>query len=124
MLLAAVLRADAGAKSYSSGGGFLDVLKDTTGLFEVTDDQSGVKETFSRLNGLLESYPAAVLGVAETTPDGKALPAKSSALKIEYWDSSREVALGGGKSAREFLFVEMNSDSGWCQLWRGREFFT
>ena len=24
---------------------------------------------------------------------------------------------------KEFVFVEMNSDTGWFQIWRGREFF-
>src|SRR5438552_4020928 len=42
---------------------FLAVLKDSTGVFEVTDNASGQKETFTRLNDLRESYEAAVLVV-------------------------------------------------------------
>lgn len=103
---------------------FLNVVKDTTGIFEVTDDKTGEKETFTRLNNLKESYQAAVLAVSATTPDGKAAPGKTTPLKIEYWDYWRDSALGGGKSAKEFMFAEMNSDTGWFQLWRGREFFT
>jgi hypothetical protein len=103
---------------------FLGVLKDTTGLIEMTDDQSGVKETFSRMNGLRESYEAAVLVVAETTPDGKGTSGSLSPLKVEYWDYSREVEIGGGHTATEFAFVEMDSDTGWFQIWRGREFFS
>ena len=97
--------------------------QDTTGAFEVTDDKSGAKETFSRINDLRESYEAAVLVVSETTPDGKASSAKTSPLKIEYWDYWRDVDIGGGNTAKEFLFVELNSDTGWFQIWRGREFF-
>jgi hypothetical protein len=101
---------------------FLGVLKDNTGRFEVTDDRTGAKESFTRLNGVLDSYQAAVLVVAGTTPDGKA--SQTSTAKLEYWDYSRELNLGGGTTAAEFLFAEMNSDTGWFQLWRGREFFS
>ncbi len=102
---------------------FLGVLKDDTGIFEVKEDKSGATDTFSRINGLRESYEAAVLVVAETTPDGKGAAEKTSPLKVEYWDYWREVDLGGGKTRKEFFFVEMNCDTGWFQLWRGREFF-
>jgi len=103
---------------------FLDVVKDTTGIFEISDDDSDEKFTFNRINDLRESYQAAVLVVGETTPDGKALINKSSPVKIEYWDYWRDADIGGGKTAKEFVFVEMNSDTGWFQIWRGREYFT
>jgi hypothetical protein len=103
---------------------FLGVVKDTTGLFKMTDDKSGAEETFSRINDLRESYQAVVLVVAETTPDGKAATGKVSPVKVEYWDYWRDVDIGGGKTAKEFVFVEMNSDTGWFQIWRGREFFS
>lgn len=102
---------------------FLAVVKDTTGLFEVTDDQSGARQSFSRINDLRESYQAAVLVVSATTPEGKASPGKAVPVKLEYWDYWRDADLGGGHRAKEFLFVEMNSDNGWFQIWRGREFF-
>ena len=102
---------------------FLGVVKDTTGLFKVTDDQSGAEATFSRINDLRESYQAAVLVVGATTPDGKGATGKVSPAKVEYWDYWRDADIGGGKTAKEFIFVEMNSDTGWIQIWRGREFF-
>ncbi len=102
---------------------FLGVVKDDTGLFKMTDDQSGVEETFSRINNLRESYQAAVLVVSETTPDGKAATGKAAPAKVEYWDYWRAADIGGGKTAKEFVFVEMNSATGWFQIWRGREFF-
>jgi hypothetical protein len=103
---------------------FLGVVKDTTGLFKMTDDKSGAEETFSRINNLRESYQAAVLVVSETTPDGKGATGKVSPVKVEYWDYWRDADIGGGKTAKEFVFVEMNSDTGWFQIWRGREFFS
>ena len=99
---------------------FLAVVKDDTGVFEMTDDEPAASATFSRINDLRTSYEAAVLAVSETTPDGKATQGKTEVVKVEYWDYWRELE-GGGK---EFVFVEMNSDSGWIQIWRGREFFT
>ena len=103
---------------------FLGVVKDTTGLFKMTDDKSGAEETFSRINDLRESYQAAVMVVTETTPDGKGATGKASPVKVEYWDYWRDADIGGSKTAKEFVFVEMNSDTGWFQIWRGREFFS
>jgi hypothetical protein len=103
---------------------FLGVVKDTTGLFKVTDDKTGAETTFARINDQRESYQAAVLVVSETTPDGKGATGKVSPAKIEYWDYWRDVDIGGSKTAKEFIFVEMNSDTGWFQIWRGREFFS
>jgi hypothetical protein len=103
---------------------FLGVVNDTTGVFEINDDDSGEKFTFNRINDLKESYHAAVLVVGASTPDGKAMIGKSSPVKIEYWDYWRDADIGPGKTAKEFVFVEMNSDTGWFQIWRGREYFT
>ena len=102
---------------------FLAVVKDTTGLFKVTDDKSGAEATFSRINDVRDSYQAAVLVVEGTTPDGKGAPGKVSPAKVEYWDYWRDADLGAGKTAKEFVFVEMNSDTGWFQILRGREFW-
>src|SRR6266853_2917541 len=62
---------------------FLGVLKDDSGIFEATDDNSGVATTFSRINNLRQSYEAALLLIAQTTADGKG--AKTAPLKLEYW---------------------------------------
>jgi hypothetical protein len=102
---------------------FLAVVKDSTGVFEVKDDASGAVETFTRLNDLREPWEAAVLIVSATNADGKALPSSTGRAKLEYWDYWREVDPGGGQTTKEFLFVEMNADTGWFQIWRGRGFF-
>ena len=102
---------------------FLGVLKDTTGILELAADRSGPAATFSRINDLRGSYEAAVMVVSETTSDGHAAPGKVSPMKVEYWDYWRDTAIGTGNTAKEFLFAEMNSDTGWFQIWRGREFF-
>ncbi len=112
------------ADEFAFAEDFLAVVKDDTGIFETKDDESGAAETFTRINDLRSPYEAAVLVVAETTADGKAPPSKTTIVKLEYWDYWRDAAIGGGKTAKEFLFVEMNSDTGWFQIWRGREFFS
>jgi len=109
------------ADEFAFAEDFLEVVKDDTGMFEVKDDETGEKETFHRINDLRDSYEAAVLAILETTPEGKA--GKTKAVKLEYWDYWRDVELAGGKTAKEFLFIELNSDTGWFQIWRGKEFF-
>jgi hypothetical protein len=104
--------------------GFLEVVKDTTGVFEVTDDKTGATEKYTRINDVKDSYEAAVMVVTGTNDDGTAPPGKISAAKIEYWDYWREVAMSGSQTTKkQFLFVEMNSETGWFQLWQGEEFF-
>lgn len=112
------------ADEFAFAEDFLAVVKDTTGIFEMKDDESGAAATFTRISDLRESYDAAVLVVTETTADGKAPPGKTSPARLEYWDYWRDADIGAGKTAKEFLFVEMNSDTGWFQIWRGREFFS
>jgi len=102
---------------------FLAVLRDTAGVFEVTDDKTGEKETYTRINGLRDSYQAYLLIITATTDDGKALGGTTKSAKLEYWDYWRDADIGNGKTAPQFIFVEMDSDTGWFQIWRGREFF-
>ncbi|MDB6067231.1 MAG: hypothetical protein JWR26_3439 [Pedosphaera sp.] len=102
---------------------FLAVVKDTTGVFEITDDKTGDKETYTRINDVKESYEAALLIITATTEDGKAPAGTTKAAKLEYWDYWRDIDIGDGKSAKQFLFVEMDSATGWFQIWRGAEFF-
>jgi hypothetical protein len=101
---------------------FLEVVKDATGVFEVTDEASGAAEEFHRINEVRDSYEAAVLVISSTTADGKGSAGKAEAVKLEYWDYWRDVEVEG-VNTKEFIFVEMNSDSGWFQIWRGREFY-
>jgi hypothetical protein len=101
---------------------FLAVVKDTTGLFEINDD-AGKAEQYHRINDVRDSYEAVVLIVTGTTDDGKAADGKAQPVKLEYWDYWREMSIAAAAAKKQFLFVEMNSDSGWFQIWRGEEFF-
>ena len=44
--------------------------------------------------------------------------------KVENWDYWGNADGGGGKTAKEFAFAELNSDTGWFQIWRGRKLFS
>jgi hypothetical protein len=101
---------------------FLEVLNDTTGVFEVSDDDTEAKQVFTRINDLRGPHEAAVLVVSDMTPEGKA--GKSSALKLQYWDYWRDVELDERTVTKEFVFVEMNTETGWFQIWRGGEFYS
>ena len=104
--------------------GFLEVVKDTTGVFDVTDDETGGSERFERINAVEDPYEAAVLVISGTTEDGKAAPGKSKPAKLEYWDYWRDAAISEGAATKKrFLFVELNADTGWFQIWIGEEFF-
>jgi hypothetical protein len=102
---------------------FLAVVKDTTGIFEVTDDKTGEKETYTRINDLRDSYQANLLIITATAADGKAPGGTTKSARLEYWDYWRDVDIGNGKTAKQFVFAEMDSGTGWIQVWRGREFF-
>lgn len=103
---------------------FLEVVKDTTGVFEVTDDDTGETVRYERINEVKDPYEAAVLLISETTEDAKAAPSKTKLVKLEYWDYWRDVPIGEGPATKkQFLFVELNSDTGWFQIWQGEEFF-
>lgn len=104
--------------------GFLEVLKDPSGVFEVKDDDTGEAARYERINEVKDPYAAVVLVVSATTDDGKAAPNKAKAAKLEYWDYWRETTIGEGPATKkQFIFVEMNSDTGWFQIWQGEEFF-
>jgi len=57
----------------------------TTGIFEITDDESGEKFTFNRINDLRESYQAAVLVVARQHLMGRPWSAIVTGQDW-YWD--------------------------------------
>ena len=103
--------------------GLHDVVRDTTGKFEVTDDESGQVDLYFRVNDVLDPYETAVLVVKATADDGKAISGQVEHARLEYWDYWRDVDNGASKTFKQFLFVEMNLDTGWFQIWSGEEFF-
>jgi hypothetical protein len=79
-----------------------------SGVLELKDDRGELLARYERLNGLSEPYRADVLVLA---PDEQ--PRHES---YDYWDFGREQ---DGKE--EFYFVEMSTETGVIQTWRGVE---
>jgi hypothetical protein len=91
--------------------GLHNVVKDDSKKFVVDDEKTGAHEEYWRVNDVGISYPTAI-----TT-----LPViLTGSNKIEYWDYSRMTKIDGVE-IEQFLFVEMNTDSGYFQIWRGSE---
>jgi len=95
--------------------GLLAVVRDDTKRL-VTDDgskpESHVQDEFWRVNDRDGSH---INRVAVRTGDGK-----TDETTVEFWDFSRLIDIDGVET-EEFVFVEMNKESGWFQIWRGIE---
>jgi len=96
--------------------GLHKVLTDTTKLFEVLEN--GVcTERYYRINDVQDSYKSQVTVVKEGDKDLEGLVK----FGLEYWDYWREVKDEAGQPFNQFLFVEMDTDNGYFQMWRGEE---
>ncbi len=100
--------------------GLHNVVKEATGKFEVRQDVV-VQEEYWRINDVKSPYKAQVSVVQDTDQDKQAEKSEVEHLKLEYWDYWREVPDAAGQPVNEFLFVEMNQENGWFQIWKGME---
>lgn len=106
--------------------GLHDVVRDDTLKFVVDDDKDDADESndtheeFWRVNDVRSSYVSKVKVLADADGDGKVVSDEVSKIQIEFWDYSRMTEMDGVET-EEFVFVEMNKDTGWFQIWRGAE---
>ncbi len=96
------------------------VVNDTTKKFQVTANGQVVEE-YWRINDVTSSYKAKVAVVKDANQNGKAAKDEIEKMEVEYWDYWREVKDQAGQTSTQFLFVEMDTDNGWFQLWQGQE---
>lgn len=99
---------------------FRQVVGDTTGKFEVIEDDR-VTEEYWRVHDVTEPYQAQVTLIRDTDGDGNATPGEVEQLRLEYWDYWREVHDVAGQPVRQYLIVEIDQGNGWTQIWRGQE---
>lgn len=85
-------------------------VTDTTKTFSVHED-GREQAQFWRIHDVGEAYRAMV-SIAKKEEVEK--------TAIEYWDYWRDTE-DAGTPLREYLFVEMDQESGWFWIWRGRE---
>jgi hypothetical protein len=97
-----------------------NVVKDTTGKFQILQDGE-VAEEFFRINDVAEPYRAYVAVLADLDQDGTMEAGEVKRQEIEYWDYWREVSDAAGQPTTQYLFVEMDKQSGWFQLWKGED---
>jgi hypothetical protein len=107
------------ADEFKFDPGFLEVLNDASGQFNITDDESQQTEGFERINGTSGSYATVVRVMTLTKAGVCAAPDQEQHFHGEYWDYWRETPPA---SVKEFVFIELNADTGWFQIWRGREY--
>jgi hypothetical protein len=91
---------------------FHAILKDESGKFNV--EEPGRVDEYSRVGGVKTPYIATITMMQDEDNSGRVDAHEVKHEKIEFWDYSR-LAL----DKEEFIFVEMNSDNGWFQIWHG-----
>lgn len=96
------------------------VVKDDTKHFQVLEDGE-VQAEYARINDVGTPYQTDVTIVRDVNLDKHVTRDEIEKRRVEYWDYWREVKDEAGQPRREFLFVEMDSENGWFQIWKGSE---
>ncbi len=99
---------------------FEKLLNDKTGLFQIRQD-GVVKEEFQRMYGLKTPYQATVSYLRDVNQDHRIERDEIDTLELKYWDFSRQIKDEAGQPLEEYLFVEMDGQTGWIQIWCGCE---
>jgi hypothetical protein len=94
---------------------FETMLDDDSGVFNIDDDPSGQQVQFVRLNQLQGAWEAAACD--HHNADNADESAKEPFKKFRYWDYSRPPS--DNADAEEFLYIEIDGQTGWTELWRG-----
>lgn len=104
--------------------GLHDVVQDDSKKFVIDDtlgdddESNDIHEEFWRIGDVGNSYTAKLTLLRDENVDGKVARDEVSAAEVEFWDYSRETEIDG-VTAEEYLFVELNKESGMFQIWRG-----
>lgn len=94
--------------SLAYSDGLLEAVKDPTKIFKIDNDSMNFHAEFFRVNDVGDSYKA----------NCKKVSSKEYCIKstmVEFWDFSR-ITHVDTVEMEQFLFVEMDTDSGWFQL--------
>jgi hypothetical protein len=97
--------------------GLHNVVRDDTLKFVVDDSEKNLHEEYWRVEDVRESYKAEVTVLRGEDPNA---PPEISRAQVEYWDYWRDTEVDGVKLT-QYLYVEMNTETGWFQIWRGTE---
>ena len=100
--------------------GLYKVVTDTTKKFEVVENGQ-VTEEYWRINDVTGSYKGRVAVIKDEDKDGQVDDREVDKVELEYWDYWRDSTDAFAQPVRQYLFVEMNTENGWFQIWRGQE---
>lgn len=99
---------------------FKAVVNDKSKKFNVDDDEINLHEEYWRINDVGISLESRYLSLVDENNDGKVNANELISGKMEFWDYSRLTTIDSVE-IEQFLFVEMNKEDGWFQIWRGTE---
>ncbi|MCI0378479.1 MAG: hypothetical protein L0215_12795 [Gemmataceae bacterium] len=99
---------------------FLEVVNDSSKRFLLHQDDVLVGE-YWRIHDVGTPYEAAVSIVKDTGQDGQATAEEVQRTRLDNWDYWRETTDEANNPKTEFVFVEMDKESGWFQIWRGED---
>lgn len=106
--------------------GLHQVVQDLSKKFIVNDDKMDTDPTnddhfeYFRVGNVDTTYTAKLKNLKDEDGDGKVEANEVSRGEIDWWDFSRLTEFDGVET-EEFLYVEMNKQGGWFQIWRGVE---
>lgn len=106
--------------------GLVDVCNAEEKKFVIDDDKCDDDVTndehfeYWRVNDVGTSYLATVKNLSDENRDGKVDEDEVTTRQVEFWDYSRMTDVDGVE-VEEFVFVEMNKENGWIDIWRGSE---
>lgn len=74
-----------------------------------------------RVNEVEAPWECTVKHISDLDGDGEVEMEEVEDAAMTYWDFWRETEDDGGNKVLEFYIVEMDNDSGWFQIWVGKE---
>lgn len=99
---------------------FKAVVNDESKKFNVDDDEINLHEEYWRVNDVGISLESKYLSLVDENNDGKVNANELTTGKMDFWDYSRLTNIDSVE-IEQFLFIEMNKEDGWFQIWRGME---
>lgn len=102
------------------------VLEDDTKKFVIDDDKSDNDPTndthdeYWRVADVGISYKAKYVSMVDEDNSGKVTQDELTRGEIEFWDYSRNTDIDGVE-LEQYIFVEMDTKTGWFQLWQGTQ---
>lgn len=80
--------------------------------FHVTDNDNNIEEVYWRIGDVKTTQECKVI-----LDDGSE---KTKEYRMDYWDYSRITKDEANQDFEQYLFIEMDKDSGRCKMWRGK----